>query len=457
MTKKPRSASSRQKSGIPPGHRPAEAHHQQQRLVGGVPERLVAQLDPAGRPARPARRTTRSGASRRRRGPALTYPPDLYDWMSDQVAGEFCRSGDRDAWPEVRRSIPRGYRPWVGTPSPPSCARRVRRRRAAAAVAREAQRGHRGRPAGPAQRPRPAGAHQPRTPVAAAARPRSRSCWCRVHGRRRDPALLSRHLRGPGYRTYRSHDPRQRRLHDEGGARRSSGASSRSSSRRGGKVDARRAQPRRPDGPRGWPPSVPDLVDGIVTLGSPMLAPGAVHPSAGPRPRRCWSGCSAPAWARLMGDGLHLRASAPAPAGSEARAPLRPRGRRSPRCSPAATASSTGAAAWTRARTPSRCATSHLGMAFDPVVFDLVAEALAEQRSRSRELPSRRASDSRRPGQRQLRRVGGLAPRREQVIAAAGRARHQQVRSRSSSSARSRPDRRPVTLPVEQHGDQRAP
>ena len=33
--------------GVPPGHRPAEAHHQQQRVVVGVAEGLVAELDAA--------------------------------------------------------------------------------------------------------------------------------------------------------------------------------------------------------------------------------------------------------------------------------------------------------------------------------------------------------------------------------------------------------------------------
>ena len=48
---------------VPPGHRAAEPHHQQQRLAGGVAEGLVAQLDATGSPGRRAPRTPGSSAA----------------------------------------------------------------------------------------------------------------------------------------------------------------------------------------------------------------------------------------------------------------------------------------------------------------------------------------------------------------------------------------------------------
>ena len=115
----------------------------------------------------------------------------------------------------------------------------------------------------------------------------------------------------------------------------------------------------------------PDLVDGIVTLGSPILAPGAAHPillfdlKLVTRLQRAGLG-------RMMGEDC-TSGDCARESWEQSRVPLA-RGRaRSPRCSPGATASSTGAAAWTRRRRPSRSRTSHLGMAFDPVVLDVVA------------------------------------------------------------------------------------
>ena len=83
--------------------------------------------------------------------------------------------------------------------------------------------------------------------------------------------------------------------------------------------------------------------------------------------------------------------------------------------------------------------TSHLGMAFDPVVLDVVADALAAPpgpAGRRGAQPAGQVGGS-------SRRVGGLAPRREQVTAAAVAAPRTSSRTRSSSSAAAPPRRRP--------------
>ena len=140
----------------------------------------------------------------------------------------------------------------------------------------------------------------------------------------------------------------------------------------------------------------PDLVDGIVTLGSPILAPGSRAPDPALRPHGAGAAAAAPGSAGLMGEdctsGVCARESWERDPGAAG-----PRASASPRSSPAATASSTGAAASTRRPRPSRSRTSHLGMAFDPVVLDVVAATLdADRVRRTREL-SRQARSAAAP------------------------------------------------------------
>lgn len=140
---------------------------------------------------------------------------------------------------------------------------------------------------------------------------------------------------------------------------------------------------------RGLAARRPDLVDSIVTLGSPMLAPGAAHRlllldvALLVRLQRVGVGglmgadCTTGECARLSWD--------------EARAPL-----------DAATSFTSvysrrdGIVDWRSCLDPQartvEVRTSHLGMAFDPVVLDLVGDALAADRLRREEEVSRRAS-----------------------------------------------------------------
>jgi pimeloyl-ACP methyl ester carboxylesterase len=139
---------------------------------------------------------------------------------------------------------------------------------------------------------------------------------------------------------------------------------------------------------RGLAARRPDLVDAIVTLGSPILAPGAAHPillfdlklitqlsRAGLRSvmgEDCTSGdCALASWER-------------------ARLPLTPEvsftsifSRRD------------GVVDWRSCLDPQartvEVATSHLGMAFDPVVLDVVAGTLAANRRRRERQVSRQA------------------------------------------------------------------
>ena len=184
--------------------------------------------------------------------------------------------------------------------------------------------------------------------------------------------LMARHLRGLGYRTYRS-----RMLANVGCAQDASEALERRietiADRRGSRVTivghslggliARGLAGRRPD-----------LVDGVVTLGSPILAPGATHPLllfdlrvlnrlrrvglVGLMGEDCTSGdCARLSW-------------------EQTRVPLAPGvaftsvfSRRD------------GVVDWRSCLDPQattvEVTTSHLGMAFDPQVLDVVAGALA--------------------------------------------------------------------------------
>ncbi len=198
--------------------------------------------------------------------------------------------------------------------------------------------------------------------------------------------LMSRHLRSLGYRTYRS------LMHANVGC--TMAASERLEQRietiahkRGGKVTivghslgglmARGLAGRRPD-----------LVEGIVTLGSPILAPGAAHPillfdlKLVTRLRRAGLGA-------MMGEdctsGECARTS-----WEQARVPLAPEveftsvfSRRD------------GIVDWRSCLDPQadtvEVSTSHCGMAFDPTVLDVVAQTLGAARTRRQQRVSQQA------------------------------------------------------------------
>ena len=182
----------------------------------------------------------------------------------------------------------------------------------------------------------------------------------------------------------------------------------------------------------------PDLVDGIVTMGSPILAPGAAHPillfdlKMVTRLQRAGLG-------RMMGEDCTSGECA-RQSWEQSRVPLGPGvaftsvfSRRD------------GIIDWRSCLDPQaktvEVSTSHVGMAFDPVVLDVVAQTLAANRARRERAgqPAGQVGGS-------SGRVGGLAPRREQVTAAAIAAPCTSSRTRSSSSARSAPAP-PATTP----------
>lgn len=194
--------------------------------------------------------------------------------------------------------------------------------------------------------------------------------------------LMSRHLRRLGYRTYRS------TMHANVGCTQEA---SYALERRIEAIAIRRERKVTIVGhslggllARGIASRRPDLVDGIVTMGSPLLAPGAIHPvlaldlAVVIALRRAGLGgmmgedCTAGDCARLSWE--------------EARRELDPGvsftsvfSRRD------------GIIDWRGCLDPEaetvEVRTSHLGMAVDPVVFDVVAGALQAARER-REAPA---------------------------------------------------------------------
>jgi triacylglycerol lipase len=198
--------------------------------------------------------------------------------------------------------------------------------------------------------------------------------------------LMSRHLRALGYRTYRS------TMRANVGC---SQAASEALERRIEAIALKRGRPVTIVGhslggllARGLAGRRPDLVGGIVTLGSPILAPGAAHPvllfdlavvirlqRAG-LGRMMGSDCTSGDCARLSWE--------------QARVPLTGEvsftsvfSRRD------------GIIDWRSCLDPQAAAvevsTSHLGMAFDPVVLDVVADTLEANRERRARLVSRSA------------------------------------------------------------------
>jgi triacylglycerol lipase len=189
-------------------------------------------------------------------------------------------------------------------------------------------------------------------------------------------ALMSRHLRSLGYRTYRSS------MHANVGC---TMAASDALEDRLEAVALRRGQKVTIVGhslgglmARGLAGRRPDLVDAIITLGSPMLAPGAAHPllllelSLMARLQRAGFGsvmgedCTSGECARLSWE--------------QARVPLA-----RDVAFTSVFSRRDGIIDWRSCLDPQATSvevtTSHLGMAFDPVVLDVVSETLAANRA----------------------------------------------------------------------------
>jgi triacylglycerol lipase len=194
--------------------------------------------------------------------------------------------------------------------------------------------------------------------------------------------LMSRHLRGLGYRTYRS------TMHANVGCTREA---SEALERRIEAIATKRGRKVTIVGhslgglmARGLAGRRPDLIDGIVTLGSPILAPGAAHPillfdlMVLTRLQRAGLG-------RMMGtdctSGVCARES-----WEQSQVPL-VRGMHFT----SVFSRRDGIIDWRSCLDPQaktvEVSTSHLGMAFDPVVLDVVATTLEANRvRRTREL-----------------------------------------------------------------------
>jgi triacylglycerol lipase len=198
--------------------------------------------------------------------------------------------------------------------------------------------------------------------------------------------LMSRHLRSLGYRTYRS------LMHANVGC---TMAASEALERRLETIAAKRGQPVTLVGhslgglmARGLAGRRPDLVTGIVTLGSPILAPGAAHPLL-LMDLKLMTRLQRAGFGRVMGQdctsGDCARAS-----WEQARVPLAPG-----TSFTSVFSRRDGIIDWRScldpAAVPVEVTTSHLGMAFDPAVLDVVTTALAQARARREEQVSRQA------------------------------------------------------------------
>lgn len=187
-------------------------------------------------------------------------------------------------------------------------------------------------------------------------------------------ALMARHLRRSGHRTYRS------RMHANVGCTQTASAAL---ERRIEAIVLRRERKVTLVGhslggllARAVAARRPDLVDGLVTLGSPILAPGAAHPlllldlALVVRLQRAGLGsmmgedCTSGACARSSWE----QCQEPLPSGLSFTSIFSRRD---------------GIVDWRSCLDPQaqtvEVTTSHLGMAFDPVVLDVVAEALARR------------------------------------------------------------------------------
>lgn len=200
-------------------------------------------------------------------------------------------------------------------------------------------------------------------------------------------AMMGGHLRRLGHRTYRS------TIHANVGCTRDA---TESLERRVEAIATKRGRPVTIIGhslggllARGLAARRPDLVDGLITLGSPLLAPGAAHRlllldlAVVVSLRRVGIGglmgadCTSGDCARLGWD--------------EARAPL---ARETAFTS--VFSRRDGIIDWRSCLDPQartiEVRTSHVGMAFDPTVLDVVAETLAANRARRERELSLRAS-----------------------------------------------------------------
>ena len=198
-------------------------------------------------------------------------------------------------------------------------------------------------------------------------------------------SLMSRHLRRLGYRTYRS------LMRANVGC---TMAASETLERRIEVIAAKRGRKVTVVGhslgglmARGLAARRPDLVEGIVTMGSPMLAPGATHPillfdlKMVTRLRRVGLG-------RLMGEDCTSGECARESFG-QARLPL------GDVAFTSVFSRRDGIIDWRSCLDPQAAtvevSTSHLGMAFDPLVLDVVSQSLAAHRLR-REAEAARVS-----------------------------------------------------------------
>ncbi|RYU14197.1 esterase/lipase family protein [Nocardioides iriomotensis] len=200
-------------------------------------------------------------------------------------------------------------------------------------------------------------------------------------------SLMARHLRRRGHRTYRS------AIHANVGCTRDA---TEALERRVEEIATKRGRPVSIVGhslggllARGLAARRPDLIEGIVTLGSPLLAPGAAHSlllldlAVLVRLQRVGLGglmgadCTSGECARLSWD----EARAPLVAGTPFTSVFSRRD---------------GIVDWRSCLDPQartvEVRTSHLGMAFDPGVLDLVGDALAAARAQRDGELSRRAS-----------------------------------------------------------------
>jgi triacylglycerol lipase len=199
-------------------------------------------------------------------------------------------------------------------------------------------------------------------------------------------APMSRHLRGLGYRTYRS------TMHANVGCTQQA---SDALERRIEAIAAKRARKVTIVGhslgglmARGLAARRPDLVEGIVTLGSPILAPGAAHPILL---------FDLALVTRLQRVGLGGMMGSDCTSGECARTSWEQSRIRLVRGVSFTSVFSRrdGIIDWRSCLDPQAKAvevsTSHVGMAFDPVVLDVVAETLAANRARRERRVSRPA------------------------------------------------------------------
>jgi triacylglycerol lipase len=198
--------------------------------------------------------------------------------------------------------------------------------------------------------------------------------------------LMAQHLRRLGHRTYRS------TMHANVGCTQ---AASEALERRIEAIAIRRDRKVTIVGhslggllARGIAARRPDLVDGIITLGSPILAPGATHPlllldlALMVRLRRFGLGS-------VMGEDCTSGACART-SWEQSRRPLA-----KGTAFTSVFSRRDGVVDWRSCLDPQaqtiEVTTSHLGMAFDPTVLDVVARTLAENRARREQPVSPRA------------------------------------------------------------------